>query len=143
MTFKIGRNRCLLTATDNTLCTGTVYTGPTAVRTPHPHGILTAMAPKPWITLGFRVSAPRDELEPPAPGRQRGRKKRLYGNVIESIGNNEWKVLYDNGLILTEKSSQLKLEPDTAGVQLVLQPSPNAPPPQSRKKLKLKLQTTV
>ena len=80
------------------------------------------------------MSAPRGPFEDRQEGRTQKRRAIWFGNVVESVGNNEWVVLYDNGHRQQEKSTQLSLHLATAGLQPVLPPSPapaTAPPPQN------------
>ena len=67
------------------------------------------------ITVGIRVTARRGEFLPKPPGKERAIRDKWYGMVTEYVEDNKWKVLWDNGQSTTEKSSELCVEPSTAG----------------------------
>jgi hypothetical protein len=68
------------------------------------------------ITIGSRVSAPRGPFQDLNDGRKRKRRSICFGVIIQSVGNNEWVVKYDDGREMREKSTQLKLHTASAGL---------------------------
>lgn len=83
------------------------------------------------VTIGSRVSAPRGPFAELNGERKRKRRGICYGVVTESVGNNEWLVVYDDGRIIKEKSTQLKLRQATEGRLPVPPVSPACPTPTS------------
>ena len=67
----------------------------------------------------------------PEEGRHRKRRDILYGNVVESIRSSEWVVDFDDGVRRHEKSTQLRLQPPSAGLEplLPISHAPAAAPP--------------
>jgi hypothetical protein len=68
------------------------------------------------IGVGSRVAARRGPLEDPKPGKVRQQRALKFGRVAESVGFNEWRVLWDDGAASTEKSNCLKLQPNNAAL---------------------------
>jgi hypothetical protein len=66
------------------------------------------------IGVGSRVAARRGPLEDPKLGKVRQQRALKFGRVAESVGFNEWRVLWDEGAASTEKSNCLKLQPNIA-----------------------------
>jgi hypothetical protein len=66
------------------------------------------------IGVGSRVAARRGPLEDPKHGKVRQQRALKFGRVAESVGFNEWLVLWDDGAASTEKSNCLKLQPNNA-----------------------------
>ena len=67
---------------------------------------------------GTKVSGMYGKLVQNPPGHGRQVCERLVGNIVKSLGLNEWQVKFDDGNIQTCKSNRLKIIPVTAGVPL-------------------------
>ena len=71
------------------------------------------------ITTGTRVSGSHGALVPnPNSSVKRRVKERIFGTVIEAIGTNKYKVLFDNGETKLCPSRTLRTERNNAGVPL-------------------------
>jgi hypothetical protein len=68
------------------------------------------------IGVSSRVAARRGPLEDPKPGKVRQQRACKFGRVAESVGFNEWRLLWDDGAASTEKSNCLKLQPNNASL---------------------------
>ena len=69
------------------------------------------------ITVGTRVSGKCGKLIPNPRGSQFRRvRERTFGNVISSIGNNKYKVRFDDGSTKDVSSTSLQIEESTVGL---------------------------
>jgi hypothetical protein len=68
------------------------------------------------IRVGSRVAARRGPLEDPKHVKVHQQRALKFGRVAESIGFNEWRVLWDDGAASTEKSNCFKLLPNNAAL---------------------------
>jgi hypothetical protein len=66
------------------------------------------------IRVGSPVAARCGHLEDPKRGKVRQERALKLGRVAESVGFNEWRVLWDDGAASPEKSNCLKLQPNNA-----------------------------
>jgi len=68
------------------------------------------------ITIGSRVSAPKGLFLDLNDSMKRKRRYICFGVVIQSVGNTEWVVKYDDGREMREKSTQVKLHTASASL---------------------------
>jgi hypothetical protein len=78
------------------------------------------------VRIGQRISARRGPTKDLRPGSGRHQRTRKYGLVTTSVGPKLWTVRWDDGAETTERSTQLRPEPPTAGEELAS--SPHATP---------------
>eukprot|EP00873_Tetraselmis_striata_P010849 jgi/Tetstr1/431113/TSEL_020829.t1 len=67
------------------------------------------------IEINSRVAARRGPFEPAALGRVRQQRALKFGNVVESIANNKFRIRWDDGTESCETTNVLKLQPTGAG----------------------------
>eukprot|EP00873_Tetraselmis_striata_P046241 jgi/Tetstr1/466505/TSEL_011012.t1 len=67
------------------------------------------------IEINSRVAARRGPFEPGALGRVRQNRALKFGNVVESVANNQFRIMWDDGTESCETTNVLKLQPTGAG----------------------------
>eukprot|EP00873_Tetraselmis_striata_P028533 jgi/Tetstr1/448797/TSEL_036031.t1 len=67
------------------------------------------------IEINSRVAARRGPFEPAALGRVRQQRALKFGNVVESVANNKFRIRWDDGTESCETTNVLKLQPTGAG----------------------------
>lgn len=77
------------------------------------------------IGVGTRVSARRGPLLAVQEGQKRAQRARKYGTVTEAVWQQEWSVLWDDGVVTREKTKQIRQEASAAGLPVVVN-VPNA-----------------
>ena len=67
------------------------------------------------IEINSRVAARRGPFEPAALGRVRQQRSLKFGNVVESVASNKFRIRWDDGTESCETTNVLKLQPTGAG----------------------------
>ena len=70
------------------------------------------------INSGARVSARRGPFLPILDGQRRSQRARKYGTVTTAVGQREWSVMWDDGAVTVEKSTQLRKESVASGHEI-------------------------
>jgi hypothetical protein len=68
------------------------------------------------IEIISRVAARRGPFEPATLGKVRQQRALKFGNVVESVASNKFRIKWDDGTESCETTNVLKVQPTGAGV---------------------------